>query len=231
MRIAWPVIGISLLLLATCGSASVPMDAKVIELDKKVVDFAPGAYYKVDISAAGTLAVVIDELPADMKTRIVIIDATDKWLADKQTTSPGQKVTVEAKADAPGWYYIGVMDLEGKSHESPYAFHVSLRQPLTMADLPCLWMGTWQTNFGDVSLEQSGDVVQGTYTHSDGKISGQVKGKKLVGTWSELPTYNPPDDAGDFEFTMSEDCKSFQGRWRYGSAGGWNTWNGKRTLS
>ena len=57
----------------------------------------------------------------------------DNWLADKETDNPGQKVTVEAKADAPGWYYIGVLDPEGKSHEDPYAFRVTLEQLLIKA--------------------------------------------------------------------------------------------------
>jgi hypothetical protein len=230
MRTAWIVIGLCLLALPLNGYASVPSDAKVIELDQSVEDFAPGAYYKVEVSSPGTLAVVLEELPADMKTRIIILNEADNSLADTITDSPGQKVTVEAKVDAPGWYYIGVMDLNGKSHPDPYAFHVSLRQSLTMADLPCLWTGTWQTNFGEMLLEQNGEVVQGTYTRGDGKISGQVQGQKLVGTWSENPTYNPPDDAGNFEFTMSEDCQSFQGRWKYGSTGGWiDGWSGTRT--
>lgn len=229
MRFIWLVICLSLFPLVICGSASVPNDANPIELDQRVVDFAPGAYYKVEISSAGTLSVVLDELPGEMKTRIVIINDAGEWLADMQIDSPGQTATAEAKVDLPGWYYIGIMDLEGKSHESPYAFHVSLRQTLAMGDFSCSWTGTWQTNFGEVFLEQSGDAVEGTYTHGDGKISGQIMGQKLIGTWSESPSYYPPDDAGNFEFTMLDDCQSFQGRWMYGSAGGWNSWSGTRS--
>jgi hypothetical protein len=87
-----------------------------------------GAYYKVEVSTLGTLAVVLEELPADMNTRIIILNEADNSLADKITDIPGQKVTVEAKVDAPGWYYIGVMDLNGKSHPDPYAFRVTLEQ-------------------------------------------------------------------------------------------------------
>ena len=63
-----------------------------------------------------------------IKTRIIILNEADNWLADKITDSPGQKVTVEANVDAPGWYYIGVMDLEGKTHEDPYVFRVTLER-------------------------------------------------------------------------------------------------------
>jgi hypothetical protein len=128
MRTAWLVIGLCLLALALNGCASVPSEAKVIELDQSVVDFAPGAYYKVEVSTPGTLAVVLEELPADMKTRIIILNEADNSLADKITDDPGQKVTVDANVDAPGWYYIGVMDLNGNSHPDPYAFRVTLEQ-------------------------------------------------------------------------------------------------------
>jgi hypothetical protein len=128
MRTTWLVIGLCLLPLVLCGSASVPSDAKVIQLDQSVEDYAPGAYYKVEVSTPGTLAVILEELPADMKTRIAILNEADNWLAEKDTEIPGQKVTVEAKVDAPGWYYIGVMDLNGKTHEDPYAFRVTLAQ-------------------------------------------------------------------------------------------------------
>lgn len=127
MRITWLVLGLCLLQLALCGSASLPTDAKAIELDQRVEDYAPGAYYKVYVAAPGTLAVMLEELPAEMQTRINIIDEANNWLADQQTTNPGQTVTVEARAEAPGWYYIGVMDLQGKSHDTPYAFRVAMR--------------------------------------------------------------------------------------------------------
>jgi len=126
MRNTWLVVGFCLLLPVLCGSAHVPSEAKVIELDQSVTDFAPGAYYMVDVSTPGTLAVVLEELPADMKTRIIILNEADNSLADKITDIPGQKVTVEAKVDAPGWYYIEVMDLNGKTHNDPYVFRVTL---------------------------------------------------------------------------------------------------------
>jgi hypothetical protein len=91
------------------------------------------------------------------------------------------------------------------------------------------WSGTWNTDEGALELQQSGSTVTGTYTHDQGRIEGTVSGNKLVGTWSESPSYSPPNDAGDFEFTMSGDCKSFSGNWRYGSSGSWSgSWSGTR---
>ncbi len=124
MRTKLLVIGICLLSLAIPGFATLPNDAQTIELDQNVVGLAPGAYYKIEISTPGTLAVVLEEVPAEMLTRIAIINEAGTWLASEDTTSPGQKITVEANANAPGWYYIAVLELNGKTHADPYAFRV-----------------------------------------------------------------------------------------------------------
>jgi hypothetical protein len=124
MRTKLLVIGICLLSLAIPGFATLPSDAQTIELDQNVVGFAPGAYYTIEISTPGTLAVVLEEVPAEMLTRIAIINEAGTWLASEDTTSPGQKITVEANANAPGWYYIAVLELNGKTHADPYAFRV-----------------------------------------------------------------------------------------------------------
>jgi len=93
----------------------------------------------------------------------------------------------------------------------------------------CDWSGTWNTDWGTMQLQQSGDKVTGNYTHDQGRIDGTAFGSQLVGTWSEAPSYSPPDDGGDLEIVMSEDCQSFSGSWRYGSEGGWSGgWIGSR---
>ena len=70
------------------------------------------------------------------------------------------------------------------------------------------WEGEWDSNWGKMVLIQSGSAVTGTYTHDKGKISGTISGNTLTGTWSESPSYAPPSDAGDIEFTMAADGKS-----------------------
>ena len=95
----------------------------------------------------------------------------------------------------------------------------------------CVWTGTWDTDWGMMDLQQSGSTVTGTYTWDDGRIVGTTSGNMLIGTWSEDADenpYSPPNNAGDVEFTMSDDCISFSGRWRYGSSGEWGTWSGHR---
>jgi hypothetical protein len=113
----------------------------------------------------------------------------------------------------------------------------SVDQTITVMVIPQTvdlnWSGTWDTNWGTMHLTQSLGKVTGTYDYDDGKIEGYISknlsGNILVGTWSEYPSYAPPDDAGDIEFTMSSDGNSFTGQWRYGSSGDWyGDWNGTR---
>ena len=92
------------------------------------------------------------------------------------------------------------------------------------------WAGNWDSNWGDMVLYQSGGRVWGQYTHDDGRIEGTVSGNVLTGTWSEAPSYSPPDDAGDCVLRLSADGDSFEGDWRYGSDGAWyyDGWSGVR---
>jgi hypothetical protein len=93
----------------------------------------------------------------------------------------------------------------------------------------CDWTGVWNTTYGRLELRQSGQDVVGYYDNDQGRITGTVTETWLVGTWSEAPTYLPPDDAGDFELNFTDGCNGFEGRWRHGSSGPWWTdWNGSR---
>ena len=91
------------------------------------------------------------------------------------------------------------------------------------------WSGTWKTSEGQMTLSQSGNQVTGSYAHDSGKISGTVTGNMFSGWWSEYPSYAPPKDAGDAEFTLSTDGQSFTGHWRYGTSSSWYGWTGTKT--
>lgn len=93
------------------------------------------------------------------------------------------------------------------------------------------WAGEWDSNWGEMVFQQTGNTVTATYTYDQGRIQGIVSGNKLTGTWSEAPSYSPPRDAGDVELTLSDDCNSFSGKWRYGSSGDWGDWTGRRKTS
>lgn len=72
------------------------------------------------------------------------------------------------------------------------------------------WSGTWDTRWPDggarLILAQDGDRVTGRYPLYEGTIEGRVDGRSLTGTWEA------PDEKGDFVFVMSEDGRSFMGR-------------------
>ncbi len=99
--------------------------------------------------------------------------------------------------------------------------------------VPCNWTGTWNTSWNTMVLVQTGEQVTGTYEYEGGRIVGVVSGNTLRGTWLQAPSYNLPDDGGDFEFTISSDCSSFTGNLRYGSTGDWEEdgWTGNRVSS
>jgi hypothetical protein len=91
------------------------------------------------------------------------------------------------------------------------------------------WAGTWDTNWGTMVLTQTGNQVSGTYTWQGGLITGTASGDVFTGTWSEAPSYSPPDDAGDVQLTLSPDGQTLSGQWRYDSSGSWYTsWYGTR---
>jgi len=101
------------------------------------------------------------------------------------------------------------------------------RSGFEIKNTDCSFTGKWSSNWGNMQLTVSGDKVTGTYDHDSGKIAGTLNKNVLVGRWSESPSYAEPSDAGDLEFMLSDDCKSWSGNWRYGSTGGWSgDWTG-----
>ena len=114
-------------------------------------------------------------------------------------------------------------------------------------DGTCDWTGTWDTSSGKMELVQTGNAKEGaevtgtailplkrnlTGSHEPDNVDivGIVLGNKLAGSWLKDPSWGPPEDAGDIRFTISEDCSSFDGKWRYGYGGGdWDgDWTGSR---
>jgi hypothetical protein len=80
-------------------------------------------------------------------------------------------------------------------------------------DMGIDWTGIWETNYGRVELSQTNNAVIGVYILKQGRINGRASDDKLVGEWSEAPSYAPPNDAGEFEIQMDQSGKSFKGKW------------------
>jgi hypothetical protein len=90
--------------------------------------------------------------------------------------------------------------------------------------------GTWSTTWGDSTevtkawVAQNGNLVRGSYDHKGGEFQGYVDGNTLSGSWYQSVNKG----SGTFRWTLSDDGKSFQGKWRNGTSGDWqkDAWRG-----
>jgi hypothetical protein len=84
-------------------------------------------YYRLDINTSGTLSLKVEDVPEDMRPRVVITNEyTGLWtssaaVADKTATNPGDSLTLEKDLLGPSGYWIAVSDADGKAHADPYS--------------------------------------------------------------------------------------------------------------
>ncbi len=90
------------------------------------------------------------------------------------------------------------------------------------------WAGEWSTDWGTLTLAQSGSTVTGRYTYDSGRVEGTASGGTVTGRWSESPSYAGPTDAGTFTWSMSADGAAFRGTWTYEGGVGGGSWVGNR---
>lgn len=92
-----------------------------------------------------------------------------------------------------------------------------------------LWSGKWNTNFGELILEQVGTKVNGKYFHGN-KVSiidanFNKYSKILVGTFTEN------NKKGYFQFNLNGDGNSFSGKWGWTSLMNESSpWNGTKIV-
>ncbi len=105
-------------------------DATDITFDQTVRGYIfpakEGDNYKIHVNNSGILQVKLEEVPSDMRTRIALYGKNFNWITNKDATNAGDTVTLERDIDQPGWYYIGISDLDGLAHNEEYAFKVLL---------------------------------------------------------------------------------------------------------
>lgn len=94
------------------------------------------------------------------------------------------------------------------------------------------WVGVWNSSYGPMTLSENNGIISGHYHRQNGETgyisNGIANGNILTGRWREPPTYAPPNDEGDFVFTLSEDKLSFTGKWRYDQGSLWIGWIGTK---
>jgi hypothetical protein len=84
--------------------------------------------------------------------------------------------------------------------------------------------GTWDTTFGPVTMIQKGKKVIGAYYENKASLEGKAENGKL--------TFNYQEEAegGEGEFVLSDDGKTFAGRYRVVGTKNWIDWKGTRRL-
>mgnify|MGYP001355679772 CR=1 FL=1 len=93
-----------------------------------------------------------------------------------------------------------------------------------IADIPNI-SGAYTTDFNEMTLQQSGNKVTGTYKYSNGVIEGTLNGKILTGTWTQS------NGKGKFVFVFNNDFSAFSGKWGHNDAEPSSAWNGKKIIA
>lgn len=81
--------------------------------------------------------------------------------------------------------------------------------------------GSWETEFGLMTLSVEGTIVVGTYD-GENSIDGRVEGRRLVFTYREKTA------RGEGWFEISADGRSLAGRWRQAGSEALGDWTGKK---
>jgi hypothetical protein len=86
--------------------------------------------------------------------------------------------------------------------------------------------GHWFGTFGNAYFRVQGSRVEAIYDHEDGRILGTIYDGVFDGWWNELPTRQPPDNAGLVNFRMRREGGKLRldGEWLYGREGNWMVW-------
>ncbi|WP_372745114.1 hypothetical protein [Lutibacter sp.] len=87
--------------------------------------------------------------------------------------------------------------------------------------------GVYKTDYREMTLQQNGNRVTGTYEGGNGKIDAILTGNKLVGTWSNSGS----NKTGKFEFIFNSDFSAFTGKYGYSNATPSKRWNGTKISS
>jgi hypothetical protein len=83
--------------------------------------------YKIWVDAAAVLEVSLDKVPNDMRSRIDLYGKNFNWITRKDASNPGDAITLEKGLEGPGYYYIGISDLDAKAHDQEYQMIALLR--------------------------------------------------------------------------------------------------------
>ncbi len=88
----------------------------------------------------------------------------------------------------------------------------------------CDITGSWKTNWGNMSLDESYSSFNQKYTiigsyvkKNQGTFQGELTGPVLTGEWAE-PDAKSLEDSGRFTFFLKDNCCAFTGTWGTGDS-------------
>jgi len=110
-------------------------------------------FYKFYVNSTGILDVILEDVPDDMRTRIDLYGKNFNWITRTDASNPGDLVTLSLDLSSPGWYYVGILDLDGKSHDVQYTFRAEF-EPVVDSNEP-------NGEIGDATEIVFGDLAQG----------------------------------------------------------------------
>jgi predicted enzyme related to lactoylglutathione lyase len=84
-----------------------------------------GDFYKIYIDTPGMLQAQLSSVPKDMKARIDFYGKNYNWITRKDAENPGNSTVLAVDIGSPGWYYFGIVDLNGGSYGSDYSLVVN----------------------------------------------------------------------------------------------------------
>ena len=103
-------------------------DSTMVEFNQSVSGYIYPArdvdFYKFNVTSPGILQVKIEKVPSDMRPRIDLYGKNFNWITSKQATNAGDTITLKIDIANPQWYYIKILDLDGKAHNTEYSFKV-----------------------------------------------------------------------------------------------------------
>ena len=82
--------------------------------------------------------------------------------------------------------------------------------------------GHWTSSqWGEHYIVVEGSTVKIVYEHDDGRVLGTLAGSAVTGWWTEVPSRQPSNDAGDVTFTLTQinGERAIDGTWRYSAQG------------
>jgi hypothetical protein len=90
-----------------------------------------GDFYKIYLNSSGVLQASLLNVPksvaASMKGRIDLYGKNMNWITRKDAENPGDDVTLNVDIGSPGWYYLGIGDLNGGSYNQTYEFQADFK--------------------------------------------------------------------------------------------------------